>query len=82
MTPLIHTTDTVIAELTRKNTHEITRWGQPIGAVALGAIVELTNDGRRVKRNWDLIDALKADARVIVGLDVGVPFYEVTVALK
>jgi len=82
MISLIHTTDAVIAELNRKNNHEITRWGQPIGAVRLGALVGLTYDGRRVRRNWDLVDALKADGRVIVGCDVDMPFDEVTVALK
>jgi len=74
--------DSIASELARRNSANIARWGEPLGSVPLGNLTQLNHDGRSVRRNHELIDALKKDGRLTVGNDVGVHFAEVQIGLK
>ena len=76
------TVSDVVASLTARNVKELALLNTPNLCGPLGALVNLTYDGRRVRRNHDLIDALKRDARVTVGQDVGVHFADVVISLR
>lgn len=64
--PLIDSVDSIVARIEKQNAHELKRWGCENRTAPLGNIANLTSDGRRYKRNWDLVQALAKDDRVTV----------------
>ena len=72
----------IVCELDRRNTANLARWGEPCRDGRLGDLIPLNYDGRSVRRNHELIDALKKDARLAVGNDVGVHFSDVQITLR
>ncbi len=64
--PLIDSVDSVVTRLVKQNTQELKRWGSENRTAPLGNVANLTNDVRRWKRNWDLVEALAKDGRVTV----------------
>jgi hypothetical protein len=82
MTTSFPSVEDVVSSLKRADNHERSRWGQRLGAVRLGALVTLDYDGRRVSRNWALIDALKADDRVAVEAPAGTAFFNALISLR
>lgn len=81
--PLIDSVDAIVERLVALNARNLARWGTPCTETNLASCADLTFDGRRVRRNWDLVEALAADPRVVVSHPKGgINFAEVRVALK
>ena len=80
--PLIDSVDSIVTRLTDKNARNLKRWGEEYRSAPLREVANLTSDGRRVMRNWDLVIALSKDPRVAVSHTSGIHYEEVTVTLK
>ena len=80
--PLIDTPDAVVARLRAAEQHERTRWGQPLGFTSLHTVANLTSDGRRYRRNWDLVEALRNDGRVVFDRVTGIGPWAIQIKLR
>ena len=73
--------DAVHSALVSKQAAHLKRWGT-ICPFPLDSLTSLEWDGRKVGRNWQLIDAIRQDRRFIVSKEANVRFNEVQINLS
>ena len=80
--PLIDSLDTIHARMVGKNAAHVVRWGVECREWPLSDVANISYDGRRTQRNFDLIDALAADERFVVTCPPGTNFANARIALR
>ena len=73
--------DAIFAKLVSKQAAHLKRWGS-VCPFPLEALTDLDWDGRKIGRNWKLIEAIRQDQRFIVSKQTGVRFNEIQINLS
>jgi len=73
--------DDIHSALVSKQAAHLKRWGT-ICPLPLGSLTDLEWDGRKVGRNWELIDKISQDRRFVVSKESNARFNEVQINLS
>jgi hypothetical protein len=73
--------DSIYSALVSKQAAHLKRWGT-ICPFPLESLTDLEWDGRKVGRNWELIDEISRDRRFTVSKDANSRFNEVQISLN